>query len=213
MDFSEKIIGKEKYFNSAVLALVVKLKGESFLLFQKRAKNIRQGGEVSFPGGKVDKSDKNSLETSLRECFEEIGIESNKIKVMGKLGTLVIPTGVLVESYLGVTKLNSLDELKLNYDEVEECFLVPVKYFLDTKPRIEKLKVETHPYYEEDGNIYEFPAKELNLPERYQKSWGGSPRKVYIYVYENRVIWGITAEIIMELVKVIKAEGESCILD
>lgn len=213
MDFSEKIIGKEKYFNSAVLVLVVKNKDGYFLLFQKRAKNIRQGGEISFPGGKVDKEDKNSLDTSLRECFEEIGLDRKNINVKGKLGTLIIPTGVLVESYLGCTELNSLDSLKLNYSEVEECFLVPLDYFLATKPRIEKLKVETHPYYEEDGKIYEFPAKELNLPERYQKSWGGNPRKVYIYIYENRVIWGITAEIIMALVNIIKEEGISCILE
>lgn len=213
MDFSEKIIGKEKYFNSAVIVLLVKNGDEYSLLFQKRAKDIRQGGEISFPGGRVEKSDRNSLETSLRECFEEVGIEKEEIQVKGKIGTLIIPTGVLVEAYVGCIEGKVLDSLKLNYSEVEECFTVPLKYFLETEPRVEKLKVETHPYYEENGNIYEFPAKELDLPERYHKSWGGSPRKVYIYIYENKVIWGLTAEIIIELINCIKKEGISCILE
>ncbi|WP_426711222.1 NUDIX hydrolase [Cetobacterium sp. SF1] len=207
MDFSEKIIGKENYFNSAVLALMVKNNGEYYLLFEKRAQNIRQGGEISFPGGKVEKSDKNSMETALRESFEEIGLGSKDIEIKGKIGTLVIPTGVLVEAYLAYGENIFLKDLKLNFSEVEECFMVPLKFFLENKPRLEKLKVETHPYYEENGNVYKFPAKELDLPERYFKSWSGNPRKVYIYVYENRVIWGLTAEIIMELLKYIREEG------
>ncbi|MGX6591915.1 NUDIX hydrolase [Cetobacterium ceti] len=206
MDFSEKIIGKDKYFNSAVLVLLVRDGDKYSILFQKRNKNIRQGGEISFPGGKVEKSDKSSLDTALRETYEEIGLEEKYMDIKGKIGTLIIPTGVLVEAYLATIEVEILDKLKLNYSEVEECFTVPLDYFLNTKPREERLKVETHPYYEEDGKIYQFPARELNLPERYYKSWSGIPRKVYIYIYENRVIWGLTAEIIIELIKILKEE-------
>lgn len=35
--------GKETLFNSAVLIPFVKIEGEYFILFQKRAKHIRQG--------------------------------------------------------------------------------------------------------------------------------------------------------------------------
>lgn len=206
MDFSEKIIGKDKYFNSAVLVLLIKDKDKYSILFQKRNKNIRQGGEISFPGGKVEKNDKSSLDTALRETYEEVGLEEKYMDIKGKIGTLIIPTGVLVEAYLAIIEVKHLDKLKLNYSEVEECFTVPLDYFLNTKPREERLKVETHPYYEENGKIYQFPARELNLPERYYKSWSGMPRKVYIYLYENRVIWGLTAEIIMELIKILKEE-------
>lgn len=199
--FQEKFIGREKYFNSAVIALLVEKEGENYLLFQKRAQGIRQGGEISFPGGKVDKEDINSLDTALRECFEEIGITRDKIEVLGKLGTHIIPSGTLVEAYLGKIEISSLQDLKLNKKEVERCFLVPLKFFQNNEPRVEKLQVQTLPYYEEDGKRYIFPYEELNLPERYRSPWKSNPREVYFYHYDGELIWGLTADIVIELIK------------
>lgn len=198
IDFTEKIIGKEKYFNSAVIALVVEKEDEKYFLFEKRAKGVKQGGDVSFPGGKIEK-DESSLEAALRECKEEIGID--EICVQGKIGTLIIPSGVMVEAFLGTIEENKMEKLELNIDEVEECFIVPVSFFKKTPPRIEKLEVETKPYYYENGEKYEFPAIELKLPKMYHSPWKSSPREVYIYVYKDKVIWGLTAEIIKEAIK------------
>ncbi|MGL4403850.1 MAG: NUDIX hydrolase [Fusobacteriaceae bacterium] len=202
--FHEKFIGSEKYFNSAVIVLLVENEMEQYLLFQKRAQGIRQGGEVSFPGGKVDEIDRNSLDTALRECYEEIGLSEDKINLLGKIGTHVIPSGILVEAYLGSVDINSLNNLKLNKNEVERCFLVPVNFFLENQPRIEKLQVETLPYYEEDGKRYIFPYEELDLPERYRSPWKSQPREVYFYRYDGELIWGITADIVFELLKYLK---------
>lgn len=198
IDFTEKIIGKERYFNSAVIALVVEKGKERCFLFEIRAKEVRQGGDISFPGGKIEKGE-TSLEAALRECKEEIGLK--EIKVEGKIGTLVIPSGIMVEAFLGVVKEEELKNLNLNKSEVEECFMVPVEFFKNNAPRVEKLEVETKPYYYENGVKYEFPAVELNLPKMYHSPWKSSPREVFLYVYENRVIWGLTAEIIKEAVK------------
>ncbi|MCQ8212359.1 CoA pyrophosphatase [Cetobacterium somerae] len=198
IDFTEKIIGKERYFNSAVIALVVEKNKEKYFLFEKRASNVRQGGDISFPGGKIEENE-TSLEAALRECEEEIGIK--KITVMGKVGTLVIPSGIMVEAFLGVIDEEELKNLKLNKNEVEESFLVPVEFFKINKPRIEKLEVETKPYYYENGIKYSFPAAELNLPKMYHSPWKSSPREVFLYIYENKVIWGLTAEIIKETIK------------
>lgn len=198
IDFTEKIIGKEKYFNSAVIALVVEKEDEKYFLFEKRAKGVKQGGDISFPGGKIEK-DESSLEAALRECKEEIGID--EICVQGKIGTLIIPSGVMVEAFLGTIEENKMEKLELNIDEVEECFIVPVSFFKKTPPRIEKLEVETKPYYYENGEKYEFPAIELKLPKMYHSPWKSSPREVYIYVYKDKVIWGLTAEIIKEAIK------------
>ncbi|MEG0134583.1 NUDIX hydrolase [Cetobacterium sp.] len=202
LDFAEKIIGKEKYFNSAVVALVVELKNKFYILFQKRAKGVRQGGDISFPGGKVEEGE-TSLEASLRECYEEIGLSEDKIDIKGKLGTLIIPSGTLVEAFLGFVKMEDLNDLNINEKEVEECFLIPVDFFKTNIPRIEKLEVETKPYYEEGGTRYYFPAKELNLPEMYHLPWKSPPREVYMYIYQDRVIWGLTAEIVKEVMKYI----------
>jgi len=48
------ILGKEEYFNAAVLIPLMMINGEYHFLFEKRAAHIRQGGEVCFPGGEFD---------------------------------------------------------------------------------------------------------------------------------------------------------------
>lgn len=208
MNLCEKIIGKHKYFNSSVILLLIKSKeNELSILFQKRAKNIRQGGEISFPGGKIDIEDKTSLETALRETYEEIGVKKEKIQIIGKIGTLIIPSGTLVEAYCGYLEINTLKDLKINEEEVEECFLVPLSFFFNEKPRVEKLQVETLPHFEEDGKNYVFPYEELNLPKRYHSKMKGVSREVYFYLYEDKIIWGITADIIYEFVSSVK-KGE-----
>ena len=45
------VLGRDRFFNSAVLIPLVKINGEYHLLFQKRAATIRQGGDICFPGG------------------------------------------------------------------------------------------------------------------------------------------------------------------
>ncbi len=105
------IIGKDKYFNSSVLIPLIFFGDEYHFLFEKRANNIRQGGEVSFPGGEFDKNkDKDFLDTAVRETIEEIGIAKEKIQIIGNMGTLVAPMGVTVDSFIGILKINKLNE-------------------------------------------------------------------------------------------------------
>ncbi|MDP0488379.1 MAG: NUDIX domain-containing protein, partial [Fusobacterium sp. JB020] len=95
------IIGSERNINSSVLVLFCEFEGKVNILFEKRAESISHGGEVSFPGGVKEKRDKVSMETALRETFEEIGIKPERIKRKRKYGTLVIPTGVIIQVNIG----------------------------------------------------------------------------------------------------------------
>ncbi|WP_242949697.1 NUDIX domain-containing protein [Clostridium pasteurianum] len=73
------ISGRDEFFNSSVLIPLILIQDEYHLVFQKRNKNISQGGEVCFPGGKFDdKLDKNSLETAIREIYEEFNLKRKK---------------------------------------------------------------------------------------------------------------------------------------
>ncbi len=49
------ILDKDRYLNAAVLIPLVKTDAEFSFLFQKRAAGIRQGGEISFPGGHLNR--------------------------------------------------------------------------------------------------------------------------------------------------------------
>lgn len=202
-DTADKIIGSERGVNSSVLVLFCELNGEINILFEKRAKNISQGGEVSFPGGVKEKEDKVSLETALRETFEEIGIKKDRITKARKYGTLIIPTGVIVEVNIGFIKDFSFEELKINKDEVEKVFLVPLEYFLKNKPIIKELMVKNIPYFVRDGKKVKFPAKEMGLPSMYFKPWGKA-RRVFLYPYKEEIIWGITGEIVDSVCEDIK---------
>ena len=63
------IMGREKYFNSAVLIPFVMIAGEYHLLFQRRAPQIRQGTEICFPGGAYDgeRGGSGSVSSSIRQ--------------------------------------------------------------------------------------------------------------------------------------------------
>ena len=203
------IIGKDLYLNSAVLIPIIVLDNSEFVLFEKRSSTVRQPGEVSFPGGHFDsRYDKDFLSTAIRETSEELGIENTCIEIIGSIGTLVAPMGVIVETYLGILKINSLDELKIDHKEVERIFLIPLKYFINNKPEVYFTRLELHPYItKEDGEKEELlPVKELGLPEKYSLPWTRGKHRVLVYKTSEEVIWGITAELIFELSKRVKEQ-------
>ena len=122
-------------FNSAVLIPLIHINDEYHLLFQKRANNIRQGGEVCFPGGEFDpEKDRDFLETAVRETIEEIGIKKDDIEIIGEMDTLVAPMGVTVDPFVGVLNINDLDKLNIDQTEVDRVFILPVSYFLSNNP-------------------------------------------------------------------------------
>jgi len=132
---SPEILGKDKYFNSAVLVPIVEIDSQLHLLFEKRSNHIRQGGEVSFPGGEFDKNkDQGLRQTAIRETKEELGLPEDKIKIIGKLGTIVAPMGLTIDAFVGLVSIQNIDELTIDKNEVEKVFLVPIDHFLKKKP-------------------------------------------------------------------------------
>lgn len=205
---SPEILGKDKYFNSAVLVPLVVIEDKFHFLFEKRANHIRQGGEVSFPGGEFDtKKDQALRHTAIRETSEELGLHSEKIKIIGKVGTLVAPMGVTVDAFVGILLIKSVDELIIDKNEVEKVFLVPIDHFLKKKPDEYTVKLEVHPSYtDENGKKIELlPVEKLGLPARYSKPWKNGFHRILVYNSTEEVIWGITAEIVFELCRMINS--------
>lgn len=197
------IMGKENYFNSAVLIPFILIKGEFHLLFERRASGIRQGSEICFPGGEFDPAiDKNFRDTAVRETFEEIGVKKNKIKIIGQLDTLIGPTGVTVEPFIGILDLLGISKIAIDKTEVEKVFTVPFSFFEKTLPDKYSVRLQVSPVEVDDqGNETKtFPADELNLPSRYTKPWLGKKHSIFVYKTSGEVIWGITAKLIQELV-------------
>lgn len=198
------VLGRSRFFNSAVLIPLIKIKGEYFLLFQKRAANIRQGGDICFPGGGFEEGiDKDFKDTALRETKEELGIESKDIKIIGQLDTYVAPIGAIIEPFIGKIKKSVLKTMIIDKNEVEKTLLIPVSFFKNTKPIEYTLAHEIQPYKINENGEKEilFPVEELGLPKMYKKPWGNKRHKVWVYKYEDEIIWGITSVIINDFIE------------
>ncbi len=198
------IIGKEKFLNSAVIIPIININNNEYILFQKRSATVRQPGEVSFPGGHINSLlDKDYLATAIRETCEELGITKDKINVIGRLGTLVAPMGVIVETFIGYLNINNLEELNIDSNEVERIFILPLEYFVKNDPEEYFTRLELYPFaLDANGERQELlPVNELGLPERYASPWVNCKHRVFVYRTSEEVIWGITAELIYELSK------------
>lgn len=198
------VLGRNRFFNSAVLIPLVKIKGEYHLLFQKRAASIRQGGDICFPGGGFEIGiDKNFKDTALRETYEELGIKKKDIKILGQLDTYVAPIGAIIEPFVAKIKKKAYKNMNIDYNEVEKTLLIPISFFKDNEPIEYTLRHEVQPFkIDENGNkeIF-FPVEELGLPDTYKKPWGNKRHKVWVYKYENEVIWGITSVLIRDVIE------------
>ena len=78
MGDSTPSIPLRRWMNRSAVAVVrAPVRGEPSVLMIRRAR--RQGdpwsGQMSFPGGRRERADKNSLHTALRETREEVGVD------------------------------------------------------------------------------------------------------------------------------------------
>ena len=190
------LMGRENYFLSAVLIPLVKGEDEFEVLFEVRSRELtRQPGEICFPGGRVEKNERNRPElAAVREAAEELGLPKKAIRVLTPMDFLVTPMGPLVYPFVG--EILSPGGIIPSQDEVERVFTVPVSFFLNNPPKVSKTYVATR--YGED-----FPLD--RVPEVYRGGWKKRwSFPTYIYEYREYFIWGMTATILYNFISMIK---------
>jgi 8-oxo-dGTP pyrophosphatase MutT (NUDIX family) len=68
----------------------------------ERSGQLRQhAGQLAFPGGKPEASDRDLLDTALREAWEEVGLPHAAVSVLGRLSPVPTPTGYMIVPYVG----------------------------------------------------------------------------------------------------------------
>ncbi|MER9584290.1 CoA pyrophosphatase [Mesorhizobium sp. M0276] len=116
--------------NAAVLIPVVDHEGDATVLLTKRAEKLRNhSGQVAFPGGTIDQTDPSPEAAALRETFEEIGLDRDRIEIIGRMPDYVAGSGYRIAPVLGIVQPGF--HLSLNADEVDAAFEVPLRFLMD----------------------------------------------------------------------------------
>jgi 8-oxo-dGTP pyrophosphatase MutT (NUDIX family) len=156
---------------AAVLVPLFDEQEEASLAFIRRASTLRaHSGEIAFPGGGTDPSDLSVVMTALREAQEEIGLDPDRVEVLGALS----PVFTSVSNYL-ITPVVAflplgLGPLRLQASEVTELIVAPLRALAD-------------------------PA--IARTERWTR--GGQPHIVHFYDYGPYCIWGATGRMLNAL--------------
>jgi len=126
-----------RYKHAAVLIPLFFKNGEAHLLFTKRTDKVEtHKGQISFPGGMADETDEKLRATALRETWEEMGIKSSDITLLGKTDKFLTNTNFLVTPYVGYFPYPY--EYKISEDEIERVIEVPLSHLI--KPEIFEIK-------------------------------------------------------------------------
>ena len=142
------------------------------LVFTRRPQELRShAGQISFPGGKCGPGDGDATACALREAAEELGVDAAAVEVLGLLDDALTPTGFLVTPV--VARLRHPVAYRPNPAEVAEVFTVPVALLRDPAG------------YRSSGVL----------------AYGGVDYALHEYHHEGRVIWGVTARMVHQLLR------------
>ncbi|MBP2242193.1 8-oxo-dGTP pyrophosphatase MutT (NUDIX family) [Cytobacillus eiseniae] len=187
------ILGNENFSKFAILLPLLFVKDELHILFEVRSQQLRrQPGEICFPGGRMDRSDRDEKYTAIRETCEELGISENRITNVYPLDYMISPFGQIIYPFVGF--IDSIDEMKPNPDEVDHIFTVPLSFLKMNKPEIFQVHFKAEP--EKD-----FPLNQIPGGEKY--NWQARKMDECFYYYEDKVIWGLTARILTHFLEII----------
>ncbi len=114
---------------AVLIPLLLQPNGLSVLLTQRTTHLRDHGGQISFPGGRMDPEDAGPNETALRESEEEIGLERERVEIIGQLPEYLTVSGYSVTPIIGLVKPQA--EYVLDEFEVADIFEVPLSFLMD----------------------------------------------------------------------------------
>jgi 8-oxo-dGTP pyrophosphatase MutT (NUDIX family) len=115
---------------ASVSIILFEENNQLFFLLTKRTDNVEHHkGQVSLPGGAIDKNE-TAQNASLRETKEEIGVDSSNLKSLGQLSSLYTPVSYFnIHVFLWYSKIQP--QIKINNSEVDQVYKVSLDELLD----------------------------------------------------------------------------------
>lgn len=114
---------------ASVLMPIVMREQPTLLLTVRTAHLSTHSGQVAFPGGRQDDTDRDPDHTALREAQEEIGLDPSLVEVIGRLPTYT--TGTMFTVTPVVALVDPAHALVLNPQEVDAAFEVPLAFLMN----------------------------------------------------------------------------------
>lgn len=161
---------------SVLVPIVLRDTGPTLLLTQRTAHLTDHGGQVSFPGGRMEHADASAIETALRETEEEVGLHRRHVEVIGTLPNYATITGYLVTPVVSIVQPPF--DLHADPFEVAEIFEVPLSFLM---------------------NGMNHQRRSIDIPN------GVGSRTFYAMPYERFFIWGATAGMLRNLFHLLRA--------
>ena len=109
---------------AVLVGLMAGASGWQVIMTERAAHLAHHAGQISFPGGKVDESDKSLVATALREADEEIALSSTKVDILGGLDPVSSPVGFIVQPIVGIVAPQI--DLQACPDEVSRILILPL---------------------------------------------------------------------------------------
>jgi 8-oxo-dGTP pyrophosphatase MutT (NUDIX family) len=181
---------------AGVLVAVLERETGPAVLFTQRTQNVSHPGQISFAGGHFEAGE-DARAAALREASEEVGLAPASVRVLGQLDDRISITRVIVSPVVGVVS-HPPAAFSAQEREVMEIFEVPLERLLDARFYREELREATGVppgWTEEDLARLSEGLRDLEP--------GGTHFRVSFFDGgEGRIIWGLTARILEQLLDV-----------
>ncbi len=155
-DWSAATITEEEFRPAAVLVAMTE-RAEPGILLIHRPSNMRaHPGQIAFPGGKIDPGE-SAEEAALREAWEELGIQPDLVKIIGKGDVYRAHSGYEITPILATVPADI--RITPNPTEVAQWFEAPSDFVLHSDNHAER-------WVEWDGGMrpfYEIMWQEHNI--------------------------------------------------
>ena len=197
---SPRAIDLPGFPRAGVLLAVMERPAGPAVLFTRRTEKVSHPGQVSFPGGHFEAGE-DAAAAALREAQEEVGLPPASVEVLGQLDDRVSVSRVVVSPVVGIVRTPP-DTFQAEAQEVVEIFEVSLERLLDPSIYREEFRPvdELPPGWTEDM-VAGFPKAFRDLEP------GDQTYRISFYDGGGgRVIWGLTARILRELLELAFAQ-------
>ena len=155
------------------------------VLFTERSKELRShAGQISFPGGSVERADADATAAALREAREEVGLRAEHVEVLGAIDDCpTFVSGHVITPIVGV-----IDPL---------AFVAAGRYPWTPSPA-------------EIAALHELPLRAFSDPANLRvemRELEGQMFELHWYTVQGTVVWGATARILHQLIELAQ-EGQ-----